>query len=77
MSSRNAMRISGWLPTPGGLILCGFFAIAAFFLITEHRAHVLGALPFVLFLLCPLMHFLLHWGHRGGYNHHHEPRKPT
>jgi hypothetical protein len=29
----------------------------------EHRAHVLGALPFVLLLLCPVLHLLLHRGH--------------
>jgi hypothetical protein len=34
---------------------------------TEHRAHVIQALPYLLVLLCPLMH-LFH-GHGG---HHHE-----
>ena len=42
-----------------------FLAVAGFFLWTEHRAHVLGVLPYLIFLLCPAMHFL----HRG---HHHE-----
>lgn len=51
-----------------GLALLGFLAIAAFFLLTEHRAHVLGALPYVLLLLCPLLHFFGHGRHgaRGG-----------
>lgn len=44
-------------------ILIGFFAIAAFYLISEHRAHALGALPFVLLLACPLMHIFMHRGH--------------
>jgi hypothetical protein len=39
-------------------------AIAAFFLWTEHRAHVLGALPWLLLLACPVMHLLMHHGHR-------------
>ena len=43
-----------------------FVAAALFFLWTEHRAHVLGVLPYAIFLLCPLMHFLMHRGH------HHE-----
>lgn len=30
-----------------GLAFLGLFAIAAFFLFTEHRAHALGALPFL------------------------------
>ena len=41
-----------------------FLAIAVFFLWTEHRAHLLGALPYAIILLCPLMHLLMHRGHR-------------
>lgn len=42
-----------------------FFAIAAFFLLTEHRAHLFGALPFLLLLACPLLHSFMHRGHGG------------
>ena len=45
---------------------CVFLAIAAFFLWEEHRAHLLGALPYLLFLACPLMHIFMHRGHNGG-----------
>jgi hypothetical protein len=50
--------------------LFGFLGIAAFFLWTEHRAHLLGALPYLLLFACPLMH-LLHGGHhhRQGTSH--------
>ncbi|WP_334187096.1 DUF2933 domain-containing protein [Noviherbaspirillum sp.] len=44
----------------------GFAFIAAFFLWTEHRAHLLGAWPFLLILACPLMHLFMH----GGHGHH-------
>ena len=44
---------------------CVLAAVAAFFLWEEHRAHILGALPYLLLLLCPLMHFLMHRGHSG------------
>ena len=44
-------------------VLIGFLLIAGFFLFSEHRAHLLGFLPFLLFLACPLMH-LFHHGHR-------------
>jgi hypothetical protein len=44
-------------------ILIAFLAIAAFYLFTEHRAHLLGALPFLLLLACPLMHLFMHHGH--------------
>lgn len=51
--------------------LAGFLAIAAFFLLTEHRAHLLGVLPYLLILACPLLHIFHHGGHghvahRGG-----------
>lgn len=49
----------------GHWIAIGFIAIAAVYLITEHRAHVLGVLPFLLLLACPLMHFFMHGGHGG------------
>lgn len=48
--------------------LMGFLAVAAFFLWTEHRAHLLGALPYLLVLACPLMHIFHHGGH--GHGHH-------
>jgi hypothetical protein len=43
-------------------VLIGFLLVAAFFLWSEHRAHFLGFLPYLLFLACPLMHFF-HHGH--------------
>ncbi len=54
-----------WWRTPYGIVLCGFLAIAAFFLITEHTAHVFGALPYLLLAACPLMHLFMHHGHGG------------
>jgi len=51
-----------------GLFVIG--AIAAYFLLTEHLAHVVGALPLLLLLACPLMHVFMHHGH-GGHGHHH------
>ena len=45
------------------IAFCILAAVAAFYLLTEHRAHVLGAWPFLIFLLCPLMHLFMHRGH--------------
>ncbi|MBX9942713.1 MAG: DUF2933 domain-containing protein [Reyranella sp.] len=54
---------------PFRLLLIGFLAIAAFFLVTEHTAHTLGVLPYLLLLACPLMHFLHHGhGRHGGHD---------
>ena len=47
-------------------VLIGFLAVAGFFLVTEHRAHLFGFLPFLLVLACPLMHFFMHGGHGHG-----------
>ncbi len=44
--------------------------IIAFFLLTEHRAHLYGALPYLLILACPLMHLFMHGGHGGHGGHH-------
>lgn len=66
-TSRPWWRLSSWV------VLIGFLAVGAFFLIAEHRAHTLGVLPFLLVLACPLMH-LFHGhggrdGHGGGGKH--------
>ena len=55
-------------------VLIAFMAIAAFYLFTEHRAHLLGALPFLLLLACPLMHLFMHHGHdaHGGHSTNNE-----
>jgi uncharacterized membrane protein YgcG len=47
----------------------GFVAIAGFFLITEHRAHLFGILPFLFLLACPFLHRFGHGGH-GGHGGH-------
>ena len=49
-------------------VFWGFMLIAGFFLIAEHRAHVIQYLPFLLLLACPLLHFFMHGshGHGGG-----------
>lgn len=63
-------------PTPRGphiplwLGFCLFLAIAIFFLWEEHRAHILGIVPYVLLLLCPFIHLFMHRGHGGHASHH-------
>ena len=55
-----------WIRSRSGIVLLAFLAIAGFFLVTEHTAHVLGVLPYLLLLACPLIHFL-HRGHKHGH----------
>jgi hypothetical protein len=47
------------------IVLLGFLAIAGYFLVTEHWAHVVPFLPYALVLACPLMHLFMHGGHGG------------
>ena len=56
-----------WLRSRSGIVFLLFVAVAGYFLLTEHRAHVLQALPWLLVAACPLMH-LFHHGH-GGHGH--------
>ena len=53
------------------LVLIGFSLIGAFFLLAEHRAHVLPFVPWLLLAACPLMHFFMHGRHgHGGHQSH-------
>ena len=47
-----------------------FVAIAGFFLWQEHRAHVLGVLPYLLLAACPIIHLFMHHGHGGDTDDH-------
>ena len=67
----------------GSRFSIGFFvlgAIATYLLLSEHRAHFIGALPLLLLLACPLMHVFMHGGHGGhggGHADHQAARNKT
>lgn len=44
--------------------LCLSLAAFLFLLWTGHGGHLLGALPLLILLACPLMHLLMHRRHR-------------
>jgi hypothetical protein len=46
------------------LVMLSFALVGVFLLATEHRPHVLGLLPYLLLLACPLLHFFHGHGHR-------------
>lgn len=59
-------------PEPLRITLWLFLGIAAFYLVIEHREHVLAGVPWLPYLLlaaCPLMHLFGHGRHG---HHHHE-----
>lgn len=43
-------------------------AVGALLLVVDHWAHVLGVLPYLVLLACPLMHVFMHRGH-GDHGH--------
>ena len=68
-SERTPFRMPWWL---GWVLMTG---IALFFLWEEHEAHIIGALPYALLLLCPIIHLFMqrgHGGHGGGGAGRHE-----
>jgi hypothetical protein len=72
MTADARRRERSWLWSRSGLVCVAFLLITAFFVLTEHTAHVLGVLPYVLLLACPLLH-LFHRGHGGGHGSHGGP----
>lgn len=59
---------SAW-STYSRTVFIAFAAIALLLIAYEHRVHVLGILPWLLILACPLMHLFMHHGH-GGHGRH-------
>lgn len=55
----------GFLASRSGIVLIVFLGLVGFLLTTEHRAHALGALLWLLILACPLLHLFMHGGHEG------------
>lgn len=57
--------------TPLGWVLSLVVAAAGVYLLITHTGHILGALPYLALLACPLMHLFGHGGHGHG---HHDPK---
>jgi hypothetical protein len=74
----STARSTGRVPSRTAVTIgfCAFLAIAAYFLWTEHRAHVMGALPYLLLLACPIIHLLMHRSHGHQHGHENDGRMP-
>ncbi len=76
MSDSNSR--DGYWSSPQGVVVIFMVSAASYLLWTEHRAHVIEALPWVILLLCPLMHIFMHRGHghhNAGDADHESPHK--
>jgi hypothetical protein len=72
--SSGEPKSSFWRSKPG--IVVGMLAvIALFYVVREHYTHALGLLPYLLLLLCPLMHLFGHQHH--GHHHRATQRKDS
>ena len=59
---------TGYWTSFHGLVTIVLIGAALYFLLVEHGKHTLPYLPFLIILLCPLMHLFMHKGH-GDHNH--------
>jgi Protein of unknown function (DUF2933) len=66
LSSHEYEKYESWWFSRTFFVTIGVLLILAFLIYTGHSAHLLGALPYLLLLACPLMHIFMH----GGYHHH-------
>ena len=69
MHAEPPKRSGSFLRSRAGIALLIFLSIGAFFLWTEHRAHVFGYLPYGLLALGVVAHLFMHGGH-GGHGTH-------
>lgn len=53
-------RLGDWLGRPSNRVLLGFLAIAAFFVVLEHRAHLALMAAVTLLAACILMNRYMH-----------------
>ena len=70
--SRSAQPAGSFWSSRAFLVFLGFAALAVVLLWEEHKTHILGAIPYLFILACPLLHVFMHGGHgsHGGHGDH-------
>jgi len=80
MQHKHESDNAGAMRSRTNIALIVFLIIAAFFLITEHRAHLSGWFPYwpyLLVLACPLTHLFMHGRHGHGVRGSNEASKES
>lgn len=62
------MKLKSWY-TPKGMVILVLVSFAGFILFREHQSHILQNLPYIILLLCPLMHIFMHGSHESHGEH--------
>ncbi|HCY64263.1 MAG TPA: hypothetical protein DHV59_15860 [Oxalobacteraceae bacterium] len=76
--SNQSGKPTSFVKSGYGVALIMLALIVGFYLIKEHWAHLGQSWPYLLLLLCPLMHVFMHGGHgHGNSEHNAHSRKPV
>lgn len=67
---------STWLTT-NNIAIAAIGGAALYYLWVEHHNHLIHFLPYLIFLLCPFMHFFMHRGHSHENGGHHGSGEAT
>ncbi len=70
MTTEQKSQITGFLKSKGFWALLVLCASAVIFLFIEYKAYVLRFLPYMIFLLCPVMHIFMHRHHGSNHGDH-------
>ncbi|MFH2113668.1 MAG: DUF2933 domain-containing protein [Spirochaetota bacterium] len=71
--SREFVRAGEWFrrrSVPIGI--CVFFVGAGLYISFQYGSHLVGVVPYLFLLACPLMHLFMHQGHGGLGSHGHD-----
>lgn len=70
MNGLSKLNLKQWLQSPTGFLLVGVLAFVVIYLVTEYTAQLINLLPYLLLVLCPLLHVLMMRGAHGQHTHH-------
>ncbi|HEB30614.1 hypothetical protein LCGC14_3158340 [marine sediment metagenome] len=70
MTIEQKSQIGDFLKSKIFWALLALSAAAAIFLFIEYKVYVLRFWPYMLLLLCPVMHIFMHRHHSGGHGDH-------